>query len=105
MGLLSRVATPGTTLSCPPPPQEGFIPSPLTRRFKCFPATRIFAYLLSSVVFFCSVNCKELHRMQKLLLIEEFVMLELNKDILTCLIIIVIWLKYITVVNYGILRY
>ena len=43
--------------------------------------------------------------MQKLLLIKEFIMLELIKNILTCLIIIVIWLKYVTVMNYGILRY
>ena len=32
-------------------------------------------------------------------------MLELIKNILTRLIIIVIWLKYMTVMNYGILRY
>ena len=38
--------------------------------------------------------------MQKLLLIEEFITLELIKNI-----IIVIWLKYKTVVNYGTLRY
>ena len=43
--------------------------------------------------------------MQKLQLIEEFIKLELIKNILTCLIIIVIWLKYMPVVNYGILRY
>ena len=43
--------------------------------------------------------------MQKLLVIEEFITLELINDILTCLIIIVIWLKYMTVVNHGILRY
>ena len=42
--------------------------------------------------------------MQKLLLIEEFIMLELIKNILTCVIIIVIWLKYMTVVNDGILK-
>ena len=86
-------------------PKEGFTPSPLTPRFKCFLTTKIFAYLLSSAVFFYSVNCKELHWMQKLLLIEEFITLELIKNILTCLIIIVIWLKYKTVVNYGTLRY
>ena len=44
--------------------------------------------------------------MQKLQLIEEFIKLELIKNILTCLIIIVIWLKYMTVMNDdGILRY
>ena len=88
-----------------PSPQEGFTPSPFTLRFKCFPAPKIFAYLLSYAVFFSSVNCKELHWMQKLLLIEQFITLELKKNILTCLIIIVIELKYMTVVNYGILRY
>ena len=45
--------------------------------------------------------------MQKLQLIEEFIKLELIKNniILTCLIIIVIWLKYTTVMNDGILRH
>ena len=43
--------------------------------------------------------------MQKLLLIKEFIKLELIKKILTCLIIIVIWLKDMTVMNYGILGY
>ena len=43
--------------------------------------------------------------MQKLQLIEEFIKLELIKNILTCLIIIVIWLKYMTVMNDGILRH
>ena len=43
-------------------PQEGFTPSPLTPRFKCFLTTKIFAHLLSSAVFFYSVNCKELQR-------------------------------------------
>ena len=43
--------------------------------------------------------------MQKLQLIEEFIKLELIKNILTCLIIIVIWLKYMTVMNDGNLRH
>ena len=43
--------------------------------------------------------------MQKLQLIEEFIKLELIKNILTCLIIIVTWLKYMTVMNDGILRH
>ena len=43
--------------------------------------------------------------MQKLQLIEEFIKLELIKNILTCLIIIVISLKYMTVMNDGILRH
>ena len=43
--------------------------------------------------------------MQKLQLIEEFIKLQLIKNILTSLIIIVIWLKYMTVMNDEILRY
>ena len=70
-----------------PFPQEGFTPCPLIPRFKCFPATTIFAHLLSSVVFFCLVYCIELYWLQKLLLIEEFIKLELIKNILTCLFI------------------
>ena len=42
--------------------------------------------------------------MQKLQIIEEFIKLELIKNILTSLIIIVIRLKYMTVMNDGILR-
>ena len=42
--------------------------------------------------------------MQKLQIIEEFIKLELIKNILTRLIIIVIRLKYMTVMNDGILR-
>ena len=38
-GLLSRVATHGTTRSCLP--QEDFSPGPLIPRFKSFPTTRI----------------------------------------------------------------
>ena len=73
-----------------PSPQKGFTPSPHTPRFKCFPAPKIFAYLLSYAVFFSSVNCKELYWMQKRLLIEQFITLELMKNILICLIIIAI---------------
>ena len=35
-----------------PSPREGFTPSPLIPRFKSFPATKMFAHLLSSAVFF-----------------------------------------------------
>ena len=84
--VLSRVTTPRTTLCCPSPRRASLL-VPLPPRFKCFPATKIFAHLLSSVVFFCLVYCIELYWVQKLLLIKEFIKLELIKNILTCLLI------------------
>ena len=74
---MSRVASYPRYHSILPFPQEGFTPGPLTPRFKCFPATKIFVHLLSSVVFFCSVYCIELYWVQKLPLIEESIKLEL----------------------------
>ena len=46
----------------------------------------------------------ELHWMQKLPLIKEFIKVELIKKY-SNLLIIVIWLNYMTVVNYRTLRY
>ena len=90
MGLLSRVGTPGTTLSC-----LASLLVPLPQDLGASLPPKLFAHLPCSVVSLCSVYCKEL-----------YVKASTNRSHLTCLIIIVIWLKYMTVMNDdGILRY